>query len=339
MRLAVVIVISVAALFAGGVFYFLLQYMEGVERDAFELAEQSKPGVEAVEVLVADIDMPAGTIVESAILDWQDWPDSSLGDGYVVYREGGGGPDQSSLEEPFYEKVVRRAILEGEPITEAKLFTREGASFLSGMLTPGMRAVAIRVQEVSGVGGFIMPGDHVDVILSLKLKIDRKTKDSGVAFAEFTSETIVRNVRVMGIDQAFNDFEENVAKASSVTLEVSSKQAEIIALADSRGELSLMLRSLVPGSDPEIYGFTSDLETLYSLGGGYPPATVTEQQLAAAAAAEEAAAEAAAKEAAEAEAEAAAAATAEAAASAPVEEARGVTIYRSTSSTKQIISQ
>ena len=219
--------------------------------------------------------------------------------------------------------------------TEDKLFTREDASFLSGMLTPGMRAVAIRVQEVSGVGGFIMPGDHVDVILSLKLKIDRKTQDSGEPFAEFTSETIVRNVRVMGIDQAFNDFEENVVKASSVTLEVSSKQAEIIALADSRGELSLMLRSLVPGSDPEIYGFTSDLETLYSLGGGYPPATVTEQQLAAAAAAEAAAAEAAAKEATKAEATEAA----EAAASAPVEEARGVTIYRSTSSTKQIISQ
>ena len=100
-----------------------------------------------------------------------------------------------------------------------------------------------------------------------------------------------------------------------------------------------MLRSLVPGSDPEIYGFTSDLETLYSLGGGYPPATVTERQLAAAVAAEAAAAEAAAKEAAEAEAAAAAEAEAEAVASAPVEEARGVTIYRSTSSTKQIISQ
>ncbi len=136
MRLAVVIVITVAALFAGGVFYFLLQYMERVERDAYEFAEQQKPGVEAVEVLVADIDMPAGTVIESTILDWQDWPDTSLGDGYVVYREDDDGPDQSSLEEPLYDKIVRRAILAGEPITDDKLFTREGASFLSGMLTP-----------------------------------------------------------------------------------------------------------------------------------------------------------------------------------------------------------
>ena len=344
MRLAVVIVITVAALFAGGVFFLLLQYMERVERDAYEFAEQSKPGVEAVEVLVAYIDMPAGTIIESTNLDWQDWPDTSLGDGYVVYREDDeGGPDQSSLEEPLYDMIVRRTILEGEPITEDKLFSREGASFLSGMLTPGMRAVAIRVQDVSGVAGFVMPGDHVDVILSMKLKIDSATRDSGVPYAEFISEIIVRNVRVMGIDQAFDDFEENVVTASAVTLEVSAKQAEVLAFAESSGELSLMLRSLVPGPDPEIYGFTSDVETLYSRGGGYPPATVTEQQLAALAAAEaaatKAAEKAAAKEAAEAAAAEAAAAPKAAAGRVPVEEQRGVTIYRSTSSTRQIISQ
>ena len=271
MRVAVVLVIAVAALFAGGVFYFLTQYIEGVEREAQERADQTIPGIDAVEVLVADIDLPAGTVIESTILDWQPWPDDSLGDGYVVYREDD-DDDQSDLEEPYYEMIVRRSILAGEPITEAKLFTRQGASFLSGMLTPGMRAVAIKVQDVSGVGGFIMPGDRVDVIVSLKWKIDQDARNSGAPFTEYTSETIVQNARVMGIDQAFNDFDETVVKASAITLEVTPKQAEIIAIAQNRGNLSLALRSLVPGPVGVIRGFTSDRETLYSLGAGFPAA-------------------------------------------------------------------
>ena len=99
MRIAVVIVIAVAALFAGGVFYFLLQYMENVEKNAVMQAELAKPGVEAVEILVADRDMPAGTIIDSNNMDWQPWPDDSLGEGYVVYREDG-GDEQAVLEEP-----------------------------------------------------------------------------------------------------------------------------------------------------------------------------------------------------------------------------------------------
>ena len=248
-----------------------MPYIEGVEREAQERADQTIPGIDAVEVLVADIDLPAGTVIESTILDWQPWPDDSLGDGYVVYREDD-DDDQSDLEEPYYEMIVRRSILAGEPITEAKLFTRQGASFLSGMLTPGMRAVAIKVQDVSGVGGFIMPGDRVDVIVSLKWKIDQDARNSGAPFTEYTSETIVQNARVMGIDQAFNDFDETVVKASAITLEVTPKQAEIIAIAQNRGNLSLALRSLVPGPVGVIRGFTSDRETLYSLGAGFPAA-------------------------------------------------------------------
>ena len=272
MRIAVVIVFAVAALFAGGVFYFLSQYIADKEKEAIAIAELSKPGIDAVEVLVADKDLPAGSIIASEFLDWQPWPDDSLGDGYVVYREDDDGADQSSLEEPLYDMIVRRTILAGEPITEAKLFTREGASFLSGMLTPGMRAVAIKVQDVTGVGGFIMPGDRVDVIVSIKWKVDQDARKSGAPYIEYTSETIVQNARVMGIDQAFDDFEENVAKASAITIEVTPKQAEIIAIAASKGDLSLSLRSLVPGQVGAIHGFTSDRETLYSMGGGFPTA-------------------------------------------------------------------
>ena len=93
--------------------------MQDVEKKALELAEQPNPGIDAVEVLVADRDLPAGSIIASEFLDWQPWPDDSLGDGYVVYREDDDGADQSSLEEPLYDMIVRRTILEGEPLTEA----------------------------------------------------------------------------------------------------------------------------------------------------------------------------------------------------------------------------
>ena len=106
MRLAVVVVIAIAALFAGGVFYFLLQYMEGVERDALEFAEASKPGIDAVEVLVADIDLPAGTEIVSTILDWQPWPDDSLGDGYVVYNEEEDAAEETTTAEAHEEDAA-----------------------------------------------------------------------------------------------------------------------------------------------------------------------------------------------------------------------------------------
>ena len=257
MRLAVIIIIAVAALFAGAVFYFLLQFMENVERNAIAQAELATPGVDAVEILVADTDMPAGTVIDSNNMDWRTWPDEDLGGGYVVYREDD-GDDQSDLEEPYYDQIVRRTIMAGEPITEAKLFTRAGASFLSGMLTPGMRAVAIKVQDVTGVGGFILPGDRVDVIVSLKWKIDQDAREKGAPFTEFTSETIVQNARVLGIDQAFDDFEENVSKASAVTIEVTPKQAVIIAVAKRQADISLSLSSLVPDPVGAISGLPSD---------------------------------------------------------------------------------
>ena len=147
MRLAVVIVIAIAALFAGGVFYFLLQYMEGVERDALEFAEASKPGIDAVEVLVADIDLPAGTEIVSTILDWQPWPDDSLGDGYVVYNEEEDAADQSSLEEPFYDQIVRRGDLRVETGLGVRHAGDEGVKAVGERCDEHLEQVGIRLDQ------------------------------------------------------------------------------------------------------------------------------------------------------------------------------------------------
>ena len=199
------------------------------------------------------------------------WPDDSLHDDYIVYREDDkSGPDKDDLEEPLYDMIVRRAIVAGEPLTLPKLFERDGAPFLSGMLSPGMRAYSIKVKPVLAVGGFIVPGDRIDVIVSIKWKVDKKTQDIGGPFTEYTSETVVQNARVLAVDQVVRDLEENAIKVEAVTIEVTPKQVEMLAVALNKGELTLSLRSIQQGEVGTIRGFTSDRETLYAMGGDFP---------------------------------------------------------------------
>ena len=244
--------------------------MEDVKEAARVQAQAEKPGIDAVEILVADVDLPAGTVIAAQHIDWQPWPDDSLDSDYIVYDEKDPNDDKDDLEDPVYDMVVRRAIMEGEPLTLPKLFNREEATFLAGMLNPGMRAVAIKVKDVTGVGGFIMPGDHVDVIITIKWKIDSDIREAGLPFTEYTSETVVQNARVMAIDQSYGDFEENATKVDTVTIEVTPKQAEVLAVAVGKGDLSLSLRSLQPGDTGAFAGFTSDRESFYAMGGSFP---------------------------------------------------------------------
>ncbi len=269
MRIVLIVVFAVAALFAGGAFYFVLQYIEGAEKHARIKAELEKPGVDAVDVLVAEMNLAAGTVIKAEHFDWQPWPDDSLHGDYIVYREDG-GPDKGDLEDPVYDMIVRRAIVEGEPLTIPKLFERDGAAFMAGMLSPGMRAYAIQVKPITGVGGFIVPGDRVDVIVSIKWKVDKETQDAGRPFTEFTSETVVQNARVMAVDQVLRDLEENAVKVEAITIEVTPKQVEMLAVALNKGKLSLSLRSIEQGDTGSIQGFTSDRDTFYAMGGDFP---------------------------------------------------------------------
>ena len=204
MRIALIVVFAVAAAFAAGAFYFVLGYIEDAEEDARQQAEAEKPGVDAVELLVAATNLPAGTVIKDEHISWQPWPDDSLSDDYIVYREDGDA-DQSDLESPVLGLIVRRAIVAGEPLTPPKLFERDGVTFLSGMLAPGMRAYTIKVKSQTAVAGFIRPGDRVDVIISIKWKVDNKIKDSGLPFTEYTSETIIQNARVLAVNQSIGD--------------------------------------------------------------------------------------------------------------------------------------
>ncbi|HYH17401.1 MAG TPA: Flp pilus assembly protein CpaB [Azospirillum sp.] len=192
-------------------------------------------------VLVAAADLPAGTLVQPGQLRWRAWPeDDGIAKLYAV--EG-----QRTAEE-FQGSVVRQGIRVGEPITDGRVVKPGERGFLAAVLTPGARAVSIAVNGVTGVAGFIFPGDRVDVILTQALgRHEDLDKDRRA------SETVLRDVRVLALDQRNNDQKGEVKTAQTATLEVSPRQAEAVAVAAQMGALSLSLRSLAkPGEGVEM---------------------------------------------------------------------------------------
>jgi pilus assembly protein CpaB len=152
-----------------------------------------------------------------------------------------GAPDADATK--LVGMVVRNAITAGQPLTRGTLVGPQDRGFLAAALGPGMRAVTVSVNDTSGVAGFIFPGDRVDIVLTQE--IEPPSNDEQPLRA---SETIVRNVRVLATDQRFDSKGEDgkplIKTFSNVTLEVTPRLAEKIAVADKFGDISLSLRSL-----------------------------------------------------------------------------------------------
>jgi pilus assembly protein CpaB len=215
-----------------------------------------------VKVLVAQHDMSVGTRITAADMTWQDWPAANLNAAYVtdgaapqVQQAGAAGAARKAAEaagslfggaavESIVGAVVREPLLQGEPIVARKIVRAGEGNFLSVVLTPGMRAMAVPVSVDTAAGGFIMPGDRVDVLLS------RDAGDKGL-----TTQTVLRNLRVLAIDQAAEAAKDAKTIVGAVaTLEVAAGDAEL--LADSQAEakkggtLVLALRAYTDAGAP-----------------------------------------------------------------------------------------
>ncbi len=180
------------------------------------------------KVLVARADLPIGMFVTEQHLRWQTWPDDNLPDNYLVQ----GQFDSQSL----YGAVVRRSIISGAPIVKGQMITPGDRGFLAAVLKPGFRAYSIKVNATSSIAGLVFPGDRVDLIMTHTIDAN------GVK--QQVSETVLKNLRVLAIDQTLEDQTGQPRVGKTVTFEVSPKQAEILAVADTIGRLSLSLRSL-----------------------------------------------------------------------------------------------
>src|SRR4051812_36059860 len=188
------------------------------------------------KVLVAKKALPVGTIIDADSFSFQPWPKELMQSAYYLENQPDGDPKK------LLGTVVRYPITAGQPVTRGSLVGPQDRGFLAAALGPGMRAITVPVNSSSGVAGFVFPGDHVDLVLT------QQVEGGGDGPALKVSETIVRNIRVLATDQRVTDKDKDgkteVKTFSNVTLEVTPRIAEKVAVAQSMGMLSLSLRSI-----------------------------------------------------------------------------------------------
>ena len=219
------ILMIIAGLSVVAIIMMTRSYLSGLEQDAqvtqVRVAPKSK-------ILVAAKDLPAGTIIIPEHLSLKNWPKDALNSAYYS-----SDTDKSDLA----GKVVRTPFTKGAPITKSALVSQGERGFMAAILRPDMRAVTVKINAQSGVGGFLFPGDRVDVILTHQVEGANRER-------HIVSETILENVRILGVDQRSESTDKKVQIGKSATLEVTPTMAEKVSMLKSLGTLSLALRSL-----------------------------------------------------------------------------------------------
>ncbi|HZW16709.1 MAG TPA: Flp pilus assembly protein CpaB [Brevundimonas sp.] len=276
MKPARIIVICVAAVAAIGL-ALVVRAMGSPSKEPVAVAAAAP--VEArpmAKVLVAAKDLEPGRRLEESDLAWKDWVIDNINPAFItdgsVPIPAAGEPADKSEAKPagavaavtraatelatggakadYVGSVVREPILAGEPIVMRKIVRAGDSGYMAAYLEPGMRAMAIRVTVETAAGGFILPGDRVDVVLTRETTLGNLGATEGDR-AKFASSTVMQNIKVLAIDQSTRagDDEQTVIGATA-TLELGPRDAEALALAKSEGELSLILRSYADTGGP-----------------------------------------------------------------------------------------
>ena len=216
---------------------------------------------ETVEVLVTANDVKTGGLLNRSNLAWEDWPKKAIATHMVTRKT---KPDAIT---ELANGRARAEMFKGEPVSMRKVILPNESGFMAAILPKGMRAIAVRVSVETGAGGFILPNDRVDVLLTRKL--------TGAQTRTLT-ETVLTNVRVLAIDQTYTSSasgdgkKDQVAenKINTATLELDPRQAEVIALAETTGQLTLALRSLADNGSSELGDDGPRLSKKYATGAG-----------------------------------------------------------------------
>jgi pilus assembly protein CpaB len=223
------IVVLTIALGAGGVAAYLASGTDNKTPPTEPVAQ-----LQTVDVLVAKSDIGLGQSVTSENLQWQTWPAATASNNFIRRSE---RPDATNQ---IAGSIARAPFIAGEPIREPKLVRANGSGFMAAILPTGMRAISTELSPETGAGGFILPNDRVDVILSKREKNPDHAADTVV------SEIILSNIRVLAIDQAPKEKDgQNTVVGKTVTLELKPEQTETLARGRQSGTLALALRSIV----------------------------------------------------------------------------------------------
>ena len=188
------------------------------------------PPIPVSEVLVANANLQPGQPLTAELVHWQKWPSTSVDASFITHTE------VPSIDQAVKGTVVRMPLIAGQPITNTEIVHADTAGMMSAMLNPGMRAVSITISTDSGAGGFILPNDRIDLILSQKTNSNPPL---------VRAHTILSNVRVLAVDQTYKqDKDTKTVIAKSATLELTPPPAELVERAQNQGVLSLSLRPL-----------------------------------------------------------------------------------------------
>lgn len=229
-----IIMLIIALVLAGGAALIAKRWVESQNTKAPETAEQ-----ETTQVYVAAVNIPFATRVEKTHYKLVNWPkDSVPAESFTV-------ADTQADPNALDGKLTQREFYIGEVLTKPQLKEHLGGSTLSALITEGMRAISVRVNDVVGVAGFILPGNKADIITSNK---------DGVTF------TLLKNIKILAIDQIASKDQDKPTVVSALTLEVTQKQAEILVQALQNGSLQFTLRNPMD-NDTEPYIATAQTQS------------------------------------------------------------------------------
>jgi len=231
------IVVLAIALSAGGVAAYLVSNTDKQQQAPVAPVVQ----LPTTEVLVAKTDIGLGQAIKLGDLSWQAWPEAASN---VFIRRS----DRPDATNQLVGSIARFPFVTGEPIREQKLVKADGSGFMAAILPAGMRAISTEISPETGAGGFILPNDRVDVILSKR----DKNPDRAGGPDSVSSEIILSNIRVLAIDQAPKEKEgQNAVVGRTATLELKPEQAETLTRARQSGTLALALRSIADANAAE----------------------------------------------------------------------------------------
>ena len=230
------------------------------------------PPQQTVRVLVAKHDLAVGARIDGVDMAWQAWPADGLNPAYVT--DGAAAKtivaNQSQLNKAagavttaatdamnnpaagkgalFLGALVRERISANEPLIASKVVRAGASGVMAVTLDQGFRAVALPLTAENAAGGFILPGDHVDVLLTRQADSGSSPSAAAGANRGFLTSTVMRNVRVLAIDQNMATEKTPSAVGATATVEATPKQAEYLVLAKASGTLTLALRSYADAS-------------------------------------------------------------------------------------------
>jgi pilus assembly protein CpaB len=191
---------------------------------------QAAPQIELGTIVVAAKDMPFGAIIDRQSLKPVQWPKASIPTGTFTSVD----EIYAGAEKPG-DRIALALVAHDEPLTKAKVSGFGAKPTLSRQVEMGKRAISIAVNDVVGVSGFVLPGDRVDIMLTRK-----PVNGSGL----LTTEMLLQNVVILGIDQLADQAADKPQVARTATVEVTPEEAQKLILAQQAGALSLALRSV-----------------------------------------------------------------------------------------------